>query len=431
MHKKWRLLPALVCVVMLFSSCSLISYQNAGDLLHAPRLGQGQGEIQNALAADLGEEPQYIFPKEGEWRSPLVMADLNGDGQQEGILFYVLSSSVGAGTEVNMAILENTEEGWKVAKKVPGLSTDVASVEVTSMFGDNSQQLIVGYFSTSLQSKMMALYRYVDADFTSKSLNAGSYSYYLLKDFTGTGRLDIALVSTQPAQGDGWWLDFISAQNDTFERVQKTVELYANFTSFKALHPTLGPGGERLLVVDGEVAGGMASQILNYSVNGEGFYPRPDTADMVLETFRTSSLLTSRDIDGDGMVEIPVDAEDDSAFAAVPEERSLRSVEWYNFFSAQPEFRQYGVLDLDRNIYVRLPDNWRDYYEVTISKAYEEWQVQDSRTGEVLMQLRPAEAGEIPPGEEKRVPDTANLYFFPASSVSFTEKNQIKVISLI
>lgn len=430
MRRKWRLVPAVLCLVMLFSSCSLFSYQNIGDLLHAPRLGQGQGEIQDALAAYLGEEPQYKFPKEGAHRSPLVVADLNGDGTDEGVLFFTLASGTGASAaDVNMAILENANDEWRVVRIERGMRTDVASVEVADMFGDGTHQLIVGYSTSILTSKVLVLYWYTGPDFESLSSSVGDYTHYLLDDFTGTGRLDIARVYME--EESGLRLDFITAQNEKFERVQKTVELYNNFAACKGIYSSLGPNGERLLVVDGEIGGNLASQILNYSASGEGFYARPqaETTEMAKTTLRRFTLLTSRDIDNDGKIEIPVDTQD--SYQIISSEKNLREVIWYDFLGTSAEIKQYGVLDLDRNIYVRLPDAWKDFYEVSISTAYGEWQVEDRRTGEILLQLRSAIADEALPGEEKRVPDTANLYFFPASSVGAVDRNQIRVYSLV
>lgn len=428
MRKKARLCCLLLLAVLLFSGCAPFSLQNINDLLRAPALGQGQGEIQKALKEYLGEEPQYKFPKEGEWRSPLVMADLNGDDTQEAVLLYSLTSN---SNTMYIAVLEQVEGNWEVKDIEEGIYPDVASVEVANMFADGSRQLIVGFTTATMAAKTLVLYQYAGAQLLPKT--AGNYSNYLLGNLTGTGRMDIAVVSPLEEVG-GLTLDFLTgtvtaAGEKDFTKLQKTVELNKNFKTCEGIYPGKNPSGDSVLVIDGKnTADVLISQILHYSSRGEGFYDMGDSAEIAAETARLSSLLRSKDINNDGMVEIPVQAQ--STIVPASLQSSLSYVEWINFLGDTPALVQYGVLDSEKSFYIRLPSEWQGYAVVAEGKTTDLWLVKDSRTGEVLLELRHLEAGELPPGESKRVPGSSDLYFFPKSTVSAVEKLQITVTVL-
>ena len=62
MKAKLRALLMVLCAALILCACSPLGFQNVDDLLRAPGTDNA---IQRALAADLNEEPQYVFPKEG------------------------------------------------------------------------------------------------------------------------------------------------------------------------------------------------------------------------------------------------------------------------------------------------------------------------------------------------------------------------------
>lgn len=438
MRRIWQFACMALLAVLLLTGCAPFTTQNINELLRAPAMGQGIADIQNALKEYLGETPQYKFPKEGELRSPYVMADLDGNGEQEAVLFYTLAG--GATTNVYVAVLAQTDGHWKVMQNVEGSASDLASVEVANLFGDNTRQLVVGFSGSTLVTKTLVVYIYEDTALL--PTRVGLYSRFILGDFTGTGRNDLAIVSTIEELG-GLKLDFLSgAYNEegakVFSYQQNSVELVKAMESCEALHPSRGPNGERLLVVDGKTIGSvMISQILYLSGSGEGFYGLGlgEAANFANETGRNSSLLISRDIDNDGMVEIPINW-GSASVQANAEQYKLQYIEWVNFFGEEPETKQFGILDASRGIYVRLPESWQQEirkgrYAVQDGAEQGFWKIGNVYTGEVLLEVRTLATAEIPPGENKRIPGVANMYVFPGSTVNTAQRNQINVVTLM
>ncbi|MGD9560648.1 MAG: hypothetical protein AB7V55_08600, partial [Oscillospiraceae bacterium] len=283
MAKRALLLLLTLCFVLGVAGCGTVTMQNTYDLLRAPVLGGGLDEIQNALKAYLGgEEPQYKYPRSGEWRSPLLQTDLNGDGRQEAIVLYSVPETATTylekGSMVYIAVLERVEGVWTVLQDVQGMGTEVISVEVADLLDGETLQLIVCFANANLSSTVFTLYQYID--FRLDKTIQYDYSRYQIGDFTGRGGNDLILVSRSDQLG-GLLLIYMPIRDGHFvsEDFPAPVKLDANFVSCVNLVPGAAPDGGRLLVVDGHTAtdnGPLASQMIYSSAENELFYTTED-----------------------------------------------------------------------------------------------------------------------------------------------------------
>lgn len=294
-----------LAVIVFLAGCSPFGFRSMNDLLRAPALGREQGEIQKALADTLNEKPQYKYPKEGDNRSPLIMADLNNDGRDEGVVLYTMpgvsmASPESSGT-VNVAVLEKLDESWVVTQDVKGWGTEVASFQIAELLGDGTKQILVGYGTAGLKNKELAIYQYVNSKLERVQWKL-PYSKYEIGDFTGRGTNDLLLVSLESLSEQPLQLYYLPTQDGKFLESQR-VPLNANFESCSGLYPSIGPEGKRVVVVDGVVKNMLVSQLVYYP-NEEGqFYTYAES--QRVQVARQSMILKSRDIDGDGIVEIP------------------------------------------------------------------------------------------------------------------------------
>lgn len=419
-----------VALVTSFTSCAFAP-QNLENLLRAPALGSGQGEIQEALTLYLsGEEPQYKYPKEGEWRSPLIQADLNGDGVEEGVLLYSLVNSTTAnkekGNNVYIAVLEQKDGVWFVQADLDSQAAEVASFEVVDLLGDNTRQLIVGYASANLTAKTFVLYQYIDGTLT--TIHRKSYSRYELGDFTGRGGTDLVLVSPVE-QLDGLQFQYLPVKNGQFLEPQAPVKLDSNFASCAGIYPSLSNEGEQVLVVDGVLETKMlASQLVYFS--GEHFFVTDDAGKMRGESGRLNPILKAKDIDDDGIVEIPRRV-GKYEIRTINNDKHLEYVEWVDFTGPEPISKEFGLLDTDRGVFVGLPADWQGRISVTDGKEKGEWVVQNAQTLDTLLQLRFYGEEDLPPRNSVLVPGTSSVYIVPSSSVTAEERLFIEAFLLV
>ncbi|MDL2214378.1 hypothetical protein LJB76_02310 [Clostridia bacterium OttesenSCG-928-O13] len=432
-----RMLAALACVcaAVMLAGCGGLTFQNVNDLLRAPALGQGQDEIQKALTSFLGGvEPQYKFPKGGDWRSPLVRADFDGDGRQEAVLLYGVADATEIakekGSHVYMAVLEMQQGEWQVTQDVRGLSSDVASLEVADLLGDGTKQLIVGFSNANLSQKTLGLYSYNPKGEGLERLHSFEYSRYEIGDFTGRGGSDLVVVSRYDQPGS-LRLQYVPTENGVFLPDLEPVKLDNLFISCEGIAPGIGMEGERVLVVDGVTStdnGPLASQIVYYS-NGR-FYTVDDFGALRGDTGRQNRLLLSRDIDGDGAVEIP--SRQGGEIATPAGDKKLEYVVWKDFTDIDegPVIKQFGLLDSDRSVYIHLPDAWQGELVVADGENRGEWKLQRRKTMGTLLSLKVLELGDTAPMGAMRVPGSVNSYLVFAGSLSEEERATIQMVGM-
>ncbi len=427
---KKSIVAALLAVCLLLSGCASLTFQNTNELLRAPALGEEQGEIQKALAATLDQEPQFKFPKEGGMQSPLLIADLDGDGNDEGaVLYSVQDSAAGVqdkGSQVYLAILEKQDKQWVVTQDALGLGSDVASFDVADLLGDGSQQLIVGYAAANLSNKTLALYQYSDNQLI--EVYHTPYSRYALGDFTGQGGTDLVWVSRDDQVGDLQLLH-MPVEAGAFTAPHTPVKLESNITACDGLYPSLGANGSRVLVVDGVVANNMlASQLVYFS--GEHFYTLDDATRLLGDSARANPLLKARDIDGNGVVEIPIPVS--GSIQVEAGDKQLQFIEWIDFITGEPTVKNFGLLDSNRGVYTSLPGSWQGNITVTDGVKEDEWVVRDRETERSLVRLKTLEADEEMPSDDVvRLPGFSNTYLIASKTLSKTERSLIRTLLLV
>lgn len=428
--KRWFLLMVAAALVFGVSGCAFPS-QNVKDLLGAPAIGEGQGEIREALAAYLGEDPQYKYPKEGSWLSPLVMADLNGDGVEEGVVLYSVANSTGAnkgrGNNVYLAVLEHKDGKWVVQSDVPGPDIEVASLQVADLLGDGTQQILVGYASSNLKSKILTLYLYSEASL--KIVYQLPYSRYGLFHFSESSGTDLVVVSPED-QVAGMQLYFLPTAEGEFLAPSQPVALDPNFIGCLQIAPSMDAEGAPLLVIDGVYDKGLlASQFVYFS--GEHFYTVDDSGKMRADTGRMNPLLLSQDIDGDGVVEVPRRV-GNNTIPTLNGDKNLEYIEWLDFKRAdfnglEPVVEQFGLLDSDREIYIKLPEEWQGRIKVVDGSQKGEWVLQNAQTLKPLLSVKTFKPEQTAPMDGLLVPGTDNTYILPGESLTALEIQQVAV----
>ncbi len=429
-----RILCLVIAFLMLFSGCAAFETQNIYELLRAPKLSGGQDEIQEVLRAYLGgEEPYYVFPKKGDIRSPLTWIDLNGDGKTEVILLYTMPDGTEAhsekGNNVYIAVLQEIEGEWQVVVDAPGPPnfTEVESMEISNLLHDDTRQMIIGFATSNFNTKMFGLYTY-EQDVL-ENLYMMEYSSYAIGEFTQVGSADLVVVSASD-QLEGMQLYYIPTEDGEFspDRSLEQVQLDDIFIACVGIHASRGEDGERIIVVDGETAAGtLASQIVYYS--GERFFTVDNSTTLRGPTTRMNPLLHTKDINSDGVAEIPIAI--GSEYIMTPAaDKQLTYIGWMDFVTdpdQAPVQKEFGLLDSDRNVYISLPSEWQGEVSILDGEDEGEWILQERNTRKELMYVDEFGEGDVLPLGAERIPGSVNNYLVMQSTVTSSERQEIEM----
>ena len=360
------LAAALLCLGL--AGCSMPGERaQVEELLRAPRLSGDYGAVQTALNDWLGESAQLKYPMQGELLSPFLWQDLDGDGQQDTAVLYTTAQS----SNVCIAILQKDENGvWQVHQSVEGLADTVENVSLARLQPGGASQLVVGYMAAQ-GDHYLAVYAYTGGVLS--TILEQQYQQYLVEDITGGGSQDLILMST--LEDGGVQIELLTVDKEgSFQQVA-VMGLSANrFSGCASVAAGLGADGRHYLVLDGwtGISGNnLASVLLYFDEDTQQMVPATQisTEKLYTASLRNVPGLVSRDLDGDGIVEIPTQP-DEAGLLNTSQSRRMDFIVWMDYTSPHPE-KSFGLLDEETNCYIELPVEWEGNLKLTDSEQYD------------------------------------------------------------
>lgn len=342
MKKRWARLLSLLCLVGL-CGCSQSSqmFLNVEDLLRAPQPQARQAAVQSALNSYTGSTVQLRYPRVGNNLLPIRFSDLDGDGRQEAVVLYALD----AGGTVNLAVLEQQDdESWRVADSMEGLSAEIAQTEFCRL-QEGSIQIAVGYTNSNFSSKYFSLYGYTDE--TLSCLLETPFVSYAFAPLTDRELSDLVLIPAQAEAGALQLQHYAVRQGEV--RLLQTQQADARITSCLNLCTNFLTE-PKSVILDGALSDGrMVTEVFLLQKNSL----ESVGDDAVMLTARRQTVLSSMDIDNDGVIEVPQIVQNLSTLSTA---RRFYTVQWNTYSAAKP-IGQTGIFDAVFNLYIALPDS--------------------------------------------------------------------------
>ena len=372
LKKLRRWLAACVLCCLLLTGCniniSLPENRQVEDLLRAPQLAGDYGALQSALNDWLGESAQLKYPLQGELLSPFVLQDFDGDGVQDAAVFYTTAQT----TNVCIAILQKNAEGsWEVRQNLEGLADTVDTIRLAQLQAGGATQLVVGYVA-SQGDNYLAVYSYTNGELS--AILEQSYEQYLVEDITGGGNQDLILMST--LEDGGVQIELLTVDRDgSFQQVAVMGLSADKFSGCASVAAGMGADGKHYLVLDGwtGISGNnLATVLLRFDEESQQMVPADQISSQELynASLRNVPNLVSRDLDGDGTVEIPTQP-DEAGLLNMSQSRRMDFIVWMDYTSPTPE-KSFGLLDEETNCYIELPSEWEGNLMLTDSTDVED-----------------------------------------------------------
>ena len=367
--RRFRQLLAGLLACAALAGCSALPGETVQveELLRAPRLSGDYGAVQTALNDWLGESAQLKYPIQGELLSPFLLQDLDGDGQQDAAVLY----TTGQSTNVCVAILQRDQAGaWQVCQTVEGLADTVETVRLAQLRIGDASQLVVGYKAPQ-GDHYLAVYAYSEGVLS--TILEQSYEQYLVEDITGGGSQDLILMSTQ--EDGGVQIELLTVDKEGSFQQAAVMGLSADkFSGCASVAAGVGSDWRNYLVLDGwtGISGNnLASVMLCYDEESRQMVQAQciGSEELYEASLRNVSSLVSRDLDGDGVVEIPTQP-DEAGLLNMSQSRRMDFIVWMDYTSPNPE-KSFGLLDEETNCYIELPMEWEGNLKLTDSEQYD------------------------------------------------------------
>ena len=387
-----RIIPFALAALLL-TGCSAST--DVETLLRAPQLSGESAAVQKALNSYLGGSATLKYPASGDFLSPFAFGDWDGDGAQEAAVLYTADTT---GSNVFLAVLESSgADSWHVSKTIEGLSSEVETFSAAHLRDAQSQQILAGYGSAQ-GDRYLGVYEYDGSELS--TIISNRYSEMVLGDFTGKGDTqDLVLALPTDTEYGGVTLQLLTNVEGEFRSYQ-TLDLGEGaYSGCAALSAGQGRDDAMYLVMDAWSGNNsLVSDIILY--DGEtGFlqpYHPPGLSDPQRSTLRYHTELLSRDIDGNGTVDIPVEIDDGGELQS-PMDKSLVFLLWKDYATAGGGHSHFGVYDSKNNFYMSLPESMHGSISIRANGDSSGWMICSSDGNTVYCEMRvvdPAEEAE-------------------------------------
>lgn len=308
---KLKRIIGLLCVICFIISCSgcSLNFFSVESLMKPPTQPGENGEVQNAFLKLMGDKNiQLKAPASGDYQTAFILRDLNGDGSEEALVFYT-DSSVDA--TVRMSLLECVNDTWVICADIKGSGNGVQDVSFSDYDSNGDFEIFVGWtLFDSKSTKIVSVYGVSlgkNGIYELKTLGNEYYSTKSFFDINGDAKKDLVLIYLDDTgeMQRSFFRCFSVTDTKSFVKFGET-ELSQNISSVSKIQT------DTVKVASKEMTRIFIDCLkTDNTMFTEFVYWNPLIISIVngLESADTTTTRNSkvfcRDIDGDGLLEIP------------------------------------------------------------------------------------------------------------------------------
>ncbi len=344
--KKALTLVLTVCIAMLFCGCDIINTND--ELVSPPALTGDMSPIAKALYKTAGSELDLKYPAAGDHRSAIVLEDINGDSHFEAFAFYSTSDDEMTTMHINAVCQIDGE--WQSVADQTIVATGVEMIDFCDLNADGAKEILVGWDVNGASEKQLSVFTFDGNNLTQKLLQP--YTGFLCNDLDNNGSFEVFVHHLNTIDR----INMATVCNFVDDTITQTSSCVMDSTVKSASAPVLATlsNGQKAIYID-EIKGvGAVTEVL-YLSKGALVNPLLDNTGSFenILTLRAASLST-RDINGDSILEIPVASELPNAVA---EGEKLYYTNWCSFNGEVLAVKLVTVVNTVDGYYLSVPNN--------------------------------------------------------------------------
>lgn len=294
MNRKRNILLILLFTAAVLSGCTMSTVDR---MYSPPKRSAAYEDLQRAIdTAMVGME--YASPLSGENRQTVQMADLDGDGSDEFLLFARDTSD----NPMKILIFRTDAQGCRLTETVESRGSGFDLVEYADMDGKPGVELIVGRQVSETVLRSVSVYSFSAGD--SNQVMSTNYSKMMTADLDSDGILELLVISDGESDEENAVAALYDCEDGAFIR------------SRQASLSALGSHIKRIMVgklQDGTPAVYIASSVADSAIITDVFALKNGAfTNVSFSNDSGTSVKTLRnyyvyadDIDDDGILELP------------------------------------------------------------------------------------------------------------------------------
>ena len=292
--KRIRILAVLLMAALLLTGCSI---RTVDQMYCLPKRSEDHKDLQIQIQkAMVGLE--YCAPLSGENQQTLHAVDLDGDEQNEYLLYAKGSSQ----RPLRILIFEEVNETFSHVSTIESNGTSFDLVEYVPMEQGGGRQIVVGCQVSDQPLRSLAVYRYNGKQ--AERLLASSYSKFMTVDLDADGLSELFVLRPGNTETDNGVAELYSIENGTIERSNE-VNMSQSVDMLKRIvFGKLNDGEPAVYAASSVEDTALVTDVFTYKDNmlvNVSFSSESGTSVKTLRNY----YVFADDIDNDGAVELP------------------------------------------------------------------------------------------------------------------------------
>lgn len=291
MRRGIKMAISVMLLSVLLSGCGL---RTVGEMYCLPRRSAEFRELQTAIDAVM-TDLEYSAPRAGENRQTVQAADLDGDGENE----YLLFAKSGDEKPLRILVFGKTESGYRLLQTIENSGSAFDRVEYVQLDDRAGVEAVIGCQISNQVRRTLSVYGFEEN--RAELLMSTGYSGFLTADLDGCGRGELVILSPGAAETDPASVALCCFTQGKIQKLGE-IPLSASADCVNRLAVGTLQSGESAVFAESIVGQTLVTDVLAYR-NGEFFSVLP-AGEMGSGAGRTCPVYAD-DIDGDGVTEIP------------------------------------------------------------------------------------------------------------------------------
>ena len=357
-----KALVSLAALPLLLTASGCTFGTNIDNLMSPPKLSVEQEQIYSALTDAAGSSISLKYPRSGKYLSAFIVEDIDSDGGNEAIVFYEKTGLTMEENTLRMNVLDQDGGKWRSVCDDPIKGAEIEKVIISKLGTNGRVNIIIGCSLINRSEKNVTVYNYSPEERVMLSDFSSACSFIDVTDLDSDGTNEFLLLTSSAtgsnAVAEAYQLD------EEGKYHQYPCELSGSFTEFDSLRYGKIGGDRQGLYIDAVSGTGSVQTDVIY-MSASGLKKVFETPEESLSTIRPSGCL-SLDVDGDGILEIPVQTIS-PGYEEAPESEQMKLTKWqYIDKDNRLEEKCCSYYSVGEGYIFVFPERWKD--RVTVKR---------------------------------------------------------------
>lgn len=382
-----KYIKSLLCIILvavLLSGCSFRLASSVNDLISAISPFGDNADIKQAMDTYLGNGYSLKNPTSGDYITSYNFYDLDGDCEDEAIAFYETKDSLGI---AKMALLKKeSDKKWQVLTSVDGNGESAYRLDFSDIDNDSDTEVMVCWNSISNStSHSFVIYEvdFGDEPQFSQIGDAKTVNNYAVGDYNGSGTNQLLLFEILSGTKNSAKAELYQVDGG-YDLIGET-KLDSRVLSYNNILQETTSSGVRVYAdAIGSSGNTEFTEVLYYSdMYSSIVSPFYSYSSGTTTGTSRSCLINSMDINSDGTIEIPTDADYD----AFPTD--IYSIDWMAYRNTVLVHTAYSLFVKNDGYTVVIPDDYLKKIKVEYDKDERELSVCSSSDNRLSFSVKP------------------------------------------